>query len=330
MERLRKFAAVLLCAANGIHAFSQIPDYKWDLQCDYITAFKHNGKTVWQFNADPAEASKPHFDILCAAGGNSLVATKPEDHIWHLGHWFSWKYINGVNYWETDKNGIARGETFWSVPERILNADGSARFIIELGYRPRTGENARTLLTEYREIAVSAPDSAGSYTLDWIQRFTATENVTLDRTPVTGEEGGVDWGGYAGLSVRLSSEMKEVKTVTTGSSSIRRRKNGFVDVFDAAGVEQNGVINGEEYGIAVLTHPDSQYGRDWYVIQEKNFTFINPAVLLRSAVKLPGGETLRLRHRVHVHRGRWDAAGLSKAAETYGKQKFPSANQILK
>jgi len=28
------------------------------------------------------------------------VVRENEDHVWHLGYWFSWKYINGVNYWK--------------------------------------------------------------------------------------------------------------------------------------------------------------------------------------------------------------------------------------
>jgi hypothetical protein len=76
--------------------------FQWDLQSDNQFALKHNNKIVWQFNADPSDASKPYFDPLCVVGGQSLTLPKPADHIWHLGHWFSWKYINGVNYWETD------------------------------------------------------------------------------------------------------------------------------------------------------------------------------------------------------------------------------------
>ena len=29
-----------------------------------------------------------------------MTADRPPDHIWHHGLWFSWKFINKVNYWE--------------------------------------------------------------------------------------------------------------------------------------------------------------------------------------------------------------------------------------
>jgi hypothetical protein len=291
--------------------------FQWDLKSENQFALKHNGNIVWQFNTDPSNAPKPYFDPLCVVGGKSLTLPKPADHPWHLGHWFSWKYINGVNYWETDKNGLAQGETFWSIPKRKLNRNGSAHIFLELGYRPRKNEQVSTLVKEQRNIVISAPDSDGSYTLDWIQQFTAKDDVTFDRTPIPGEKNGVVWGGYAGLSVRFSNELKEVKTVTTSSEKLCKRKSGVMDIYDAAGVEQNGVIDGQEYGIAILSHSDSQHGHNWYVMEEKNFTYINPAILLHGAVKLPKGETLTLYHRVHVHKGRWDASKLDKAVSDY-------------
>ncbi|MDR1593180.1 MAG: PmoA family protein [Prevotellaceae bacterium] len=298
--------------------------FQWDIKSNNQFALKHNNKIVWQFNADSSDASKPYFDPLCVVGGQSLTLPKPADHIWHLGHWFSWKYINGVNYWETDQNGIAQGETFWSTPKRELNSDGSAQISLELGYRPRKEENVPALVKEHREIVISAPDSDGAYSLDWIQQFTAMEDVIFDRTPIIGEKDGVHFGGYAGLSVRFSNELKEVKTVTTDSTNLRKYNNNYIHIYDVAAVEQNGVIDGQEYGIAILSHPDSQYGRNWYIIEEQNFTYISPAILLQGAVKLSRGETLTLYHRVHVHKDRWDAVKLNKAVsdflETKNKQ----------
>jgi hypothetical protein len=86
---------------------------------------------------------------------------------------------------------------------------------------------------------------------------------------------------------------------------------------EATGVEQNGVMNGREYGIAILTHPDTPRSGDWYVMENRDFIYLNPAILLRGACKLDKGETLTLRYRLHVHRGRWDTTALNKAATDY-------------
>jgi hypothetical protein len=272
--------------------------FHWETS-DCRIALKHGDKTVWRFNADMSDASKPYFDPLCVVGGPSLTLSKPADHPWHLGHWFSWKYINGVNYWETDRDGRAQGETFWDTPERELNRDGSARIVLKLGYRPRNG-NELTLLREWREIVVSAPAGDGSYTLDWTQHFTAQEDVVLDRTPVPGEKDASDWGGYAGLAIRFSNELKDVKTITAKPDSIRNRQSGVSDIYGATEAELSGVIDGQRYGIAITPHPDTPQNNDWYIITIKDFTYLNPAILLRGKYVLDKGKTLTLRRRIHV------------------------------
>ncbi|MDR1385796.1 MAG: PmoA family protein [Planctomycetaceae bacterium] len=299
----------------------------WDVKSDQQFSLQANGNIVWRFNADPADASKPYFDPLSVVGSPSLTLPKPSDHPWHLAHWFSWKYINGVNYWETDKNGRAQGETFWETPKRKLNQDGSANILLNLGYRKRSDNPSPTLVREVREISISAPAADDSYMLDWGQKFTAEEDVVFDRTPIPGEKNGVAYGGYAGLAIRLSNELKDIKTVASNGENIRKREGNDIckDIFGAFGAEQNGVIDGQEYGIAILTHPDTPRSGDWYVIEDKDFTYFNPAILLKSPYKLEKGKSMTLRYRVIVHKGRWDADKLNKAVTDYVSDK-KSAN----
>ncbi|MDR1497607.1 MAG: PmoA family protein [Puniceicoccales bacterium] len=317
--------AAMVCFSGYVHAKkaaeNPVQPLKWEVKSERQIALLSGGKTVWRFHADPAKNCKPYFDPLGVVGGPSLVLPKPADHPWHLAHWFSWKYINGVNYWEEDKRGVARGETFWETPEKELRPDGSAIITIKLGYRPRNKKStpASFLLKEQRTIAISAPAPDGSYYLDWTQLFTAEKDVKLDRTPIPGEKGGVSFGGYAGLAVRFSNKLKDVRTVLTNTEKVRNRdrEHAFVDVKGAEGAEQNGVIDGKEYGIAIFPHPNIPRSGDWYIIQQKNFTYLNPAFLLSGPFTLKAGETLTLRHRVYVHNGRWDKETLKKAALDY-------------
>jgi hypothetical protein len=324
MKKIIPHIALLIPAILNCSVLLAQNKTHWEVLSGQQFSLKLGDKTVWRFNADPADAGKPYFDPLCVAGGPSLTLPKPADHPWHLAHWFSWKYINGVNYWETDDKGLAQGETFWETPERELHPDGSARIVMHLGYRPRAETVAATLLSERREIVVSAPAADGSYMLDWTQQFTAEEDLTLDRTPIPGEKDGVVWGGYAGLAVRFSNELKEVKTVATRLENMRKRANGCMDIYGAAGVEQNGVMDGQEYGIAILTHPDTPRSGDWYVMENSDFIYLNPAILLRGACKLNKGETLMLRYRLHIHRGRWDTTALNRAVTDYAPMKRDS------
>ena len=69
---------------------------------DTTIAWRVGTNVLWQFSFDPTKG-KTFFNPLTAGNGVSLTNFKPEDHPWHYGFWFSWKYINHVNYWEEDR-----------------------------------------------------------------------------------------------------------------------------------------------------------------------------------------------------------------------------------
>ena len=70
-----------------------------------------DGKTVvWQFHYAKGE-SKPYFHPLTVAGSLPLTDFRPPDHPWHRAFWFSWKLIDGLNYWEEyPKTGRSAGD----------------------------------------------------------------------------------------------------------------------------------------------------------------------------------------------------------------------------
>lgn len=63
-----------------------------------------DGAVVWNFELATPEG-RPFFHPLTLPGGRTLTAARPADHVWHLGYWFSWKFINGVNYWGSVASG---------------------------------------------------------------------------------------------------------------------------------------------------------------------------------------------------------------------------------
>jgi hypothetical protein len=182
---------------------------------------------------------------------------------------------------------------------------------MNLQYRPQGAAEDATVLKEKRTIGIIAPAARdGSYFMEWTQVFTACADVKLDRTPVPGEPDGKNWGGYAGLSVRLAKGTKDVETVAAEVGRVERNKDNRLDV-TAAGVEQSGLFEDKTFGIAILAHPDNpRKPGDWYLEEGRNFNFLNAAFLLKSAYDLKKDETLTLRYRVHVHPGRWNAERL--------------------
>ncbi|MCX6877947.1 MAG: alpha-L-fucosidase [Verrucomicrobia bacterium] len=64
-------------------------------------ALVRGSNILWQAVADPAQG-KPYFHPLATPGGVVVSDLRPPDHLWHRGLWWSWKLINGLNYWDQD------------------------------------------------------------------------------------------------------------------------------------------------------------------------------------------------------------------------------------
>ena len=122
-----------------------------------------DGQSVWEFHLDGPE-HKPFIAPLCLPDGRNIANLRPKDHVWHLGVWFSWKYLNGVNYWEPGQGG----ETIIKDPEmQIDGASANAR--MQMIYRDSKKPD-ETVLSEERYIEFHAPDETGSYEF-WFHFF---------------------------------------------------------------------------------------------------------------------------------------------------------------
>jgi hypothetical protein len=274
------------------------PGYDWR-QTDSSLALLNRDKVVWQLNFDKKEG-KPYFHPVGLIDGTELTLLRPADHRWHRALWFSWKFINGVNYWEEDPaTGLSQGRTEVAEVKVVPHDDWSAHIVMTLRYHP-AGKS--TVLTEMRVITVSAPDVNGRYRIDWYGMFTAGEkDVLLSRTPIPGEEGGKDWGGYAGLSVRMAKATLGWQFVDS-----QGRKDKQAHGKKARWVDFSGEISGDKAGgITVFDHPDNlRRPSPWYV--EKGMPYFSPAVLFDKPYTIAARESLELWYRILIHPGRID------------------------
>ena len=273
-------------------------------------ALLSGGQPVWQFNW-ATNYTKPFFHPVALPGRASLTWQSPPDHPWHYGLWFSWKYINHVNYWEQDKQGQSQGTTEWRQVSATPFSNHSARLQMDLAYRPKP--SAEPVLTENRTITISAPASDGAYTMDWVMVFTANrQDVRLDRTPQTRQGTNVIPGGYAGLSARLARSLTNVHLAATAAQgSSQNHRYGY----EAPASDFNGQISGAEMGLAILDHPTNPRAPTrWYVITDPSvpFWYINAAWLQLEPYDLPAGRSFTLRYRVIVHPDRWEAPRLQE------------------
>lgn len=274
-------------------------------------ALASRGEIVWQFEYG-STLPKPMFHPVSVPGGPVLTVDSPSDHRWHHGFWFAWKYINGLNYWE-EREGEPRGITSWRNVNVVTRSDNTARISLEVDYHP---PEKPAVLTERREIAVSAPDQHGRYHFDWQSTFTACGiPVELNRTPIVGEPKGMSWGGYAGLSWRFSQQLTDWQvTFANGDTAIAPTGRR------AAALEVSGSAMGEEAGVAFLDHPENLNSPSpWHLVAQtrNSFLFAQPAVLYYGPHHLSANQSLVLRYRVIVHSGRWNAVQLQQALKEY-------------
>jgi hypothetical protein len=277
---------------------------------DTTLAWKSGDAVVWQLSFDPAKG-KPFFHPLSVDGRTSLTNFRPEDHPWHYGLWFSWKLINGANYWEENREtGLAQGATRWSTPRIETRPDGSAKINFEITY---THPSGRMDLTETRELDVSAPRPDGSYWIDWASRFVAgAEGAILDRTPMPGEPDGKFNGGYAGLSVRLASAPAVVSFVTSDGPVNEFKTDRARPSADA--VAANVIEQGMSVGaLAMLSAPANTPDRaPWYLVNAE-MRFACAAILSPKILRLPAGGELQLKYRLIVQADAWTPETLRHA-----------------
>jgi len=275
-------------------------------------AWEHDGHTIWQFNFDP-QFAKTFFHPLSAGGGPSITESRPDDHRWHYGLWFSWKYINKANYWEENREtGKSEGATRWSPPRIETHADGSAAIALDLTY---THPSGRVDLTEKRSLIVAAPDASGAYAIDWDSEFTAgAEGATLGRTPMLGEPDGRVNGGYAGLGLRLRGRPAVYSVVSPEGAVDRFESNRARPDAPALGLNlaDDGVVTG---ALALLSARGNMPSGStpWYLANSDTMHWANPAVLAPAEKHLAAGEKWRLRYRIIVRGEAWTPDDLRAA-----------------
>jgi hypothetical protein len=297
---------VMIAAAAAVRAQVSVKQEKEAVEC------QRDGQTLWRFLYS-TNYCKPCFHPLRLPGGESLTTLQPSDHRWHYGLWFSWKYINGVNYWE-ERDGRPEGSTKWDEPKISTYKDGSAQIEMNLRYVSPSNE---VMMTERRDIRVSAPAADGGVTIDWIGKFTAGSTpLVLDRTPMPGEKNGAVNGGYAGMSVRLAQvpaqcDFLTVEGPVTKFDSDRARPNSKAA---ACNVTQSGRTD----GIAILSETSNLGGDSpWYMVNSKSMHWFSPVLLAPAPKKVKPHETFSWKFRIITRSSQWTPETLASAVKEY-------------
>jgi len=265
--------------------------FTW-IENDTTFALLRDQEIIWQFNFNTIHG-KPYFHPIYL-NRNLITCMSPDDHPWHLGQWFSWKYINGVNYWEYIGESY-KSEGITAITDiRIMKfPDFAADISLEIDYHPQ-GEVA--VLKEKRTIQISPPGN-GRISMDYAMTFKSLANeVVIDRTPIMGEPDGKSWGGYAGLSLRFNQDFMESGWIS--------KKEDILDVNGTTGewlyMGFSG-LDGNPIGSAMfISNSSRREGEAWYLIDTpaQPFYYFSPAYLYLKPLTLHQGDEIQLGYRI--------------------------------
>ena len=282
-------------------------NYSWQ-QTESSVALLNQNQIVWRLNHQKHQ-NHPYFHPLALPDGTQLTVENPSDHPWHWGLWFSWKYINGVNYWDPVP---PKGRTQVTDVKTKLAKDNWAHIELSISYRI---PNQPPVLTEKRILTVSPPDKTGSYYIDWQSTFTTTDNdVVLDRTPIPGQENSKSYGGYAGLSLRMTDRAKNLQFLSS-QGSIKSESHGT----KAKWLDFSGqTTDGKSAGITIFDHPKNlNHPTPWWL--SASMPFFSPAIIYYQPYTLKASNSLTLRYRILIHTDYQETEMLEKIWSTFIK-----------
>jgi type 1 glutamine amidotransferase len=288
------------------------PKYSWH-ETDTTIALLNNNEIVWQYNYK-TKKGKPFFHPV-NINGSSITWLSPEDHPWHLGIWHSWKYINGVNYWEYDRSEGVEPFIFLGITEvrgitYEKHDEYSCKLKLEIYYHEKKGPD---LLREERVVNVSPVNERGEFSISYqINLVALADTIELNRTPLPHEEGGQSWGGYAGLSVRFSQDLFEPSCINFGGTTTMN--HGKSMPWKYYGLRN---IKGEPVGAAIFTHPENlNYPEPWFMTdyEDHPFYYFSPSPLFNQPHILRKGEQLNFGYQITFYSGR---VGIDHLASDY-------------
>jgi len=283
-------------------------EYRWDHQAGRSLLLSAGERTIWSYHFT-ADGGFPYVHPAATADGTVLTDLAPADHPWHRGVWFSWKFLDGINYWDWAgrKEGIPEGITKPVGKEVVEIASEGASVQMDLHYV----HQGSVVLKERRQIVVGLPRDDGPYAVDWKMTFTApSRQVLFDRTPPKQKP----WGGYGGLSFRAARSMRDHRVIDSEGRVAKAGHGKSARWMDfSAAVD----ADGSAAGIAIFDHPDNpRHPSPWYVSIGR-MGYFGPALLFNEPYTLAAGESFTLKYRLLLHRGLGVPDELEKEYQAY-------------
>ncbi len=279
-----------------------------------------DGRPLLQYRAD-GRSSKPYFDLVALPptarrrAGENVALPRPHDHVWHFGLFFCQRYVDDLNFWETElmaPEGKPHGrcDVKGDIATRV-GGDGSVAFAHGLEWVTHAGE---TWVAEQREVRVNPPSGDG-YRIDWVLRLTAVGKDRVLRSAPPSNE-------YSGLSYRcLRSMDKGVLLDSEGRNDPRTMLGQPARWADYSGKLDDCAVWGDPdwAGVAMFDHPTNpDHPVRWFCMNDP-FGFLSANPSYGRLLTLPAGKAYVVRYGVYVHAGKGEKATLDRQWEAFAR-----------
>jgi len=300
-----------------------------------------DGKLFADYIVD--QGNKPFLYPIIGPAGDLMTRGYPmidvegerQDHPHHRSLWFGHEDVNGFDTWHEPLSMEERAARKKDPAEREAYLKEALSGLASTVHR----EFARLSADKNRAILVSRNDyvdPSGNKLMADERTFTfralkdGTRMIDVDIV-LSAPYGPVVLGDAkdAGFSVRVPTVL-DVDSNLGGvliNSKGDRGKKAWGKRADWC--DYHGMMDGRRMGIAILNHPESfRYPTPWHV-RTYGLMTANPFGLQAVAkekdsgkIELRGSETITLRHRVVLHEGDHEAAGIQTRWEAYAKGKW--------
>jgi len=281
-------------------------------QTETSVALLNHGRMVWEHVHD-SKIGKPYMRVGLL-DGTELTRPWPvppgyakNDHVWHKSLWWSWKILNGRNFWEENQQGTEPTEV-----KITRTQEGAAQIEITVAYHL---PDQAPVLREKRRINISKPDDSGSYFIDWHTTFTpsGSKDVVFSKYR------------YGGLSIRMAGELIDdsdrpawtfianTDKVTVNGTSVPTRWMAY----------QGKLPPDQAATLAIMAHPDNPGSAPTWLVRD-NYPYMNPTFPGEQDYTLKAGESLTLRYGILVRQGLADKPEIEGVWKRFAQDPAPA------
>ena len=286
---------------------------------DKNVEIKIDGQPFTEYH--PQAGHSPAMYPLIGPGGKVVTRSYPftppspdgtKDHPHHQSFWFTHDKVNGINFWAANKND-EQGDSGAHIAQREfvdISSGKTARIVTKNDWMDGT----KRICEDQRTIVFGQGPNDTRW-IDFTIKIKATDgDVTFGDT----KEGS--------FALRVADSMRVDAKQGGHIVNSEGKEDGDAWSLPARWVDYTGPVDGETVGIAIMSHPKSFHPLPrWHVRTYGLFAanpfgqkdFPKPEAAKQGEYTLKKGDSITLRYRVILHKGKTDSKQLNEAFQEF-------------